>query len=41
MDKQYFCSYSILTEGVFVTELSGKGGALFDGLCGLREIWRQ
>jgi hypothetical protein len=36
-DKTFSCGHSILTEGVFVTELSGDGGSEFDGLCG----WRQ
>jgi hypothetical protein len=37
-EKQFFRGYNILTEGVFVTQLSSNAGISVDELRGLRQI---
>ena len=39
-DKQFFCGFKILAEGVFVNQLFGTSCLViqFDELCGLRQI---
>jgi hypothetical protein len=37
-DKQFFCGHTILTEGVFVTQLSSNAEIPVDEVCGLRQI---
>jgi hypothetical protein len=38
MTSYFVCGHNILTEGVFITQLSSKAGNLeFDELCGARQ----